>query len=51
MIRIIWYVVYLLCISTTSIILTNIGYGIKTKEWWICVVCIVLTFLAGRYGW
>ena len=49
MIRIIWYAVYLISISTASVTLTHIGYGLKTKEWWICMVCIVLTYFAGIY--
>ena len=43
------FVIYLVLCIIISVVLSSIGYGIDTWQWWVCCGCIWLSYSLGRF--
>lgn len=40
--------IYYLCVVIQSAILSSIGYGCTTWQWWVILFCLIITRMCGR---
>lgn len=45
-----WYVVYLMCCALNGVLLTSMGYGLKTWQFWVYILLFVLVRASGLYS-
>jgi len=40
--------IYYVCVATQSVILSSIGYGCTTWQWWVMLLCLFAARMCGK---
>lgn len=45
-----WFIVYIITIIIANVVTDSMGYDVRTWQYWVITLCIMLARLSGSYN-